>query len=404
MSGPWPDVMRRAVVPLSRIANIQLGKMLQPVAANAFDREVPYLRAGSLSQIETLGDLPTMFASPSDIPTYGVSQGDLVVAEGGDVGRAEFVPGVPSESIIQNSLHRVRAKESDVRYLKYCLDAIYGSEWLEVLCNKSTFGHLTLEKIRSLPVPSWPLAEQQSLADYLDWETARIDALIAAKRRTMNLLAERLQAFVSRCITDESAQRDSEVPWLGPIPDDWHVQPVWQLFRLGRGRVMSHEDIANNPGDYPVYSSQTAADGVMGTIGTFDFDGAYLTWTTDGANAGTVFARTGRFSCTNVCGTLKPRGQCDLAFYQFVLNRATGWYVRHDINPKLMNEVMARIRVPVPPIEEQIRIGALLTGIHEQWQSVVKTMSVSVELLEERRQAVTTAAVTGELDILVMTG
>jgi type I restriction enzyme S subunit len=163
---------------------------------------------------------------------------------------------------------------------------------------------------------------------------------------------------------------------------------------------MSHDDIANNPGDYPVYSSQTANDGVMGTIGTFDFDGSYLTWTTDGAKAGTVFARTGRFSCTNVCGTLKPRSQCDLGFFEFVLNRATHWYVRHDINPKLMNEVMASIRVPVPPMDEQIRIGGLLRGIYDHWQSVLKVMGESISLLDERRQAVLTAAVTGDIEIL----
>jgi type I restriction enzyme S subunit len=243
------------------------------------------------------------------------------------------------------------------------------------------------------------LPKQQAIADYLDRETARIDALISAKHRMVDLLEERLDAYLSICIAGDARKKDSGVAWLGPIPESWDVQPVWQLFRLGRGRVMSHEDIAANPGAYPVYSSQTADDGVMGTIGTFDFAGDYLTWTTDGANAGTVFARTGRFSCTNVCGTLKPLKPLDLVFFQFVLNRATGWYVRHDINPKLMNDVMAGIRVPVPPLEEQRRIAALLGGIREHWQSVTETMRTSVALLQERRRAMITAAVTGQLDI-----
>ncbi|MFN9292816.1 MAG: restriction endonuclease subunit S, partial [Planctomyces sp.] len=97
------------------------------------------------------------------------------------------------------------------------------------------------------------------------------------------------------------------VEWLGEVPEHWQLIPVWVLFDIGRGRVISHEEILDNPGDYPVYSSQTENQGVMGYLSSFEFEGDFLTWTTDGANAGTVFRRSGRFNCTNVCGTLKPK-------------------------------------------------------------------------------------------------
>ena len=58
---------------------------------------------------------------------------------------------------------------------------------------------------------------------------------------------------------------------------------------------------------YPVYSSQTKNNGILGYLNTFDFDQSQLTWTTDGANAGTVFLREGKHNCTNVCGTLMPK-------------------------------------------------------------------------------------------------
>ena len=74
---------------------------------------------------------------------------------------------------------------------------------------------------------------------------------------------------------------------------------------LSRGRVMSKEYLINNAGEYPVYSSQTANNGEIGKIRTFDYDGEYVTWTTDGANAGTVFHRTKKFSITNVCGLIR---------------------------------------------------------------------------------------------------
>ena len=101
--------------------------------------------------------------------------------------------------------------------------------------------------------------------------------------------------------------KDSGVEWLGEVPGHWELISVWLLFELGRGRVISHEEILDNIGNYPVYSSQTENNGEMGRLATFDFEGDYLTWTTDGANAGTVFRRSGKFNCTNVCGTSNSR-------------------------------------------------------------------------------------------------
>ena len=88
-------------------------------------------------------------------------------------------------------------------------------------------------------------------------------------------------------------------------PNGIKFSTVDAICKITRGRVMSKEYIRDNSGDYPVYSSQTENDGEFGRIATYDFDGEYLTWTTDGANAGSVFYRNGKFSVTNVCGLLK---------------------------------------------------------------------------------------------------
>ena len=90
------------------------------------------------------------------------------------------------------------------------------------------------------------------------------------------------------------ASQDSGVEWLGKVPEHWERNAVWQLFRIGRGKVTSHEYVVNHLGPYPLYSSQTANDGIMGHIDSFMFEGDYLTWTTDGAHAGTVFRRSGK--------------------------------------------------------------------------------------------------------------
>jgi restriction endonuclease S subunit len=90
-------------------------------------------------------------------------------------------------------------------------------------------------------------------------------------------------------------------------------------FNLKRGKVLSNDYINNNKGEFPVYSSATENNGCIGHIDTFMFEGEYLTWTTDGIYAGTVFYRNGRFNCTNVCGILELKNNKESSISQIQL-------------------------------------------------------------------------------------
>lgn len=195
------------------------------------------------------------------------------------------------------------------------------------------------------------------------------------------------------------AYKDSGIEWIGQIPNDWDIAPIRALCYIGRGRVISNEEIANNSGDYPVYSSQTAENGIMGCLNTYDFDGEYVTWTTDGANAGTVFHRQGKFNCTNVCGTLKAKaGKVFPRYLPYVLNLGTKCYVRYDINPKLMNNEMAGIRIPLPKVEEQKDISRYLDHKTAQIDDLIAKKERMIELLKEERTAIINQAVSKGLD------
>lgn len=150
-------------------------------------------------------------------------------------------------------------------------------------------------------------------------------------------------------------------------PEGWRRSVVRDVFALGRGRVISKDEIAQAPGPYPVFSSQTTKGGEMGTIASYDFDGEYVTWTTDGANAGTVFYRNGRFNCTNVCGVLKALGDrnVDLRYAAFALGQTAKRHVTRVGNDKLMNNVFAEIPLLLPPLWEQKKIAAILTAVDE---------------------------------------
>ena len=151
---------------------------------------------------------------------------------------------------------------------------------------------------------------------------------------------------------------------VGVIPEDWEVQKVGEISEVGRGRVISHREIkASLNSLYPVYSSQTSNAGIMGYIDTYDFEGEYITWTTDGVNAGTVFYRNGRFNCTNVCGTIKLRKH-EAFFVSRALGAIAPQYVSRNLaNPKLMNDVMKQVPVPLPSLPEQRAIADVLSDV-----------------------------------------
>lgn len=159
-----------------------------------------------------------------------------------------------------------------------------------------------------------------------------------------------------------------------------------EIATLRRGRVISKGYLEDNVGDYPVYSSQTANRGMIGKINTFDFDGEYISWTTDGANAGTVFYRTGKFSVTNVCGLMKiiDESMINYKYLFYWLSIEAKKHVYSGMgNPKLMSHQVEKIFVPIPCPEypkksmeiqaEIVRLLDILTLKHYKLTSELTT-------------------------------
>lgn len=192
--------------------------------------------------------------------------------------------------------------------------------------------------------------------------------------------------------------KTSKYTWFDNIPNNWQEARVSYYFEIGRGRVIAETELVED-GLYPVYSSQTKNNGCLGFINTYDFDDNILTWTTDGANAGSVFKRDGKFNCTNVCGTLKPKKDINLNYYLYFLQFVTQFYKRPDTNgAKIMNNEMAAIQLLVPTIQEQTQIARYLdykTGIIDQ---LISKKQKLIELLKEKRQAIINEAVTKGLN------
>ena len=140
-------------------------------------------------------------------------------------------------------------------------------------------------------------------------------------------------------------------------------KPLGEVASLKRGRVITKEYLYENVGEYPVYSSQTVNNGEIGRIKTFDFEQEAITWTTDGANAGTVFYREGCFSITNVCGliTIKNIQNLNYKYLYYWLSLEAKKHVYLGMgNPKLMSNQMEKIQIPLPPLSVQQEIVRIL--------------------------------------------
>ncbi|WP_436718837.1 restriction endonuclease subunit S [Staphylococcus saprophyticus] len=156
------------------------------------------------------------------------------------------------------------------------------------------------------------------------------------------------------------------------------------VYKVTRGYVLARKLMSDNPNSinkYPVYSSQTSNNGLMGYYSDYLYQDA-ITWTTDGANAGSVSFRQGKFYCTNVCGVLlNELGNSNVCMAE-MLNNIAFKYVSKVGNPKLMNNVMAMIKLKFPCLEEQQAISKFLNVFSE----VIDNQNKKVELLKERKE------------------
>ena len=174
-----------------------------------------------------------------------------------------------------------------------------------------------------------------------------LDNHITLHQRKLEHLRERKKALLQKMFP-KTGELYPEIRFPG-FTDAWEQRKVGEIFKVTRGQVLAVIETSESKSDgkpYPVYSSQTKNNGLMGYYSDYLFDTA-ITWTTDGANAGTVNYRDGKFYSTNVNGVLlSDKGYANKAIAE-ALNLVAWKYVSRVGNPKLMNNVMSDIVISV---------------------------------------------------------
>jgi type I restriction-modification system DNA methylase subunit len=140
------------------------------------------------------------------------------------------------------------------------------------------------------------------------------------------------------------------------IANDYKVKnvKVCDIFEIKKGKALyTNTYVKNHNGTYPLYSSQTTSDGIIGLVDTFDLDCSCLTWTTDGIHAGTTFIRNGKFSMTTHCGALIIKINTETLSLEYLysyLKDNLKNYAIGEQNKRVTTDIIKNIQVPIPVV------------------------------------------------------
>lgn len=384
------------VLPIKRIASLQSGT---GITADSITDEGPFPVYGG-NGVRGYTDANTHEGHFPIIGRQGALCGNINYAKGGFWASEHAVVVTP-------------CKQVEVHWLGETLRAMNLNQYSVSAAQPG----LSVEAIVNLFIPWPPRDEQRTISTFLDHETAKIDALIAEQQRLIELLQEKRQAVISHAVTKglnpDAPMKDSGVEWLGEVPEHWEVMPCRAFFNerderngdyrsdyylslvAGRGVIPYDEkgDIGNKKpedlgkckhvreGDFVINSMNYG----IGSYGVSRYDGVcspvYIVVTPIAARTRPGFAFR----------VLENRWfqQYAQSFGNGILAHrcAIGWDVLKNINAGL------------PPENEQLDILRYLDEQTSRFENLIAEAEKQVNLLKERRSALISAAVTGQIDV-----
>ena len=285
---------------------------------------------------------------------------------------------------------------------------------LNFVSTGSTYDAVATEDVGNLLVEVPAPAAQDAIADYLDRETARMDALVAAKERVLTLLGEKRRALISFAVTrglDPNVSfRDSGIPWLGEIPARWETERARWLFRerdersgTGKEELLTVSHLTGvtprSERDVNMFEAETtegykiclSGDLVINTL--WAWMGAMGVSPRDGivSPAYNVYEPGSRFDPNYIDALVRLP-----VFAQEVTRYSKGvWSSRLRLYP----EGLFAVSLPVPPLSEQREIVVHIAKETGKLDELRAATERTTALLKERRAALIATAVTGQLDM-----
>lgn len=382
------------------------------------------------------GEIP--WVSPKDMHTWEIfDTEDHITEQAVRESATEIVPGGSLLIVVRSGILRhtipvaiaccnvalnqdMKALVADelglVRYLMYVVTGKQQELLVEWRNEGATVESLEFERLAGTSFPYPNPDEQTAISDFLDRETAKIDALVGKKQRLSELLQEKRTALITHAVTKglpaaAAAQagldpnvpvKDSGVEWLGEIPAHWETTSVrYQFTNLDHKRIpIANEDRALLEKIYPYYG----ASGIIDRVDSYLFDGPLVLVAEDGANllsrsTPLAFLATGKYWVNNHAHILDPLTG-DICYWVGVLQAYDYTpLISGAAQPKLTGDRLGSIRIPLPPDSEQREIAGLVDRETAKIDALIAKVREAIERLKEYRTALISAAVTGKIDV-----
>jgi type I restriction enzyme S subunit len=300
---------------------------------------------------------------------------------------------------------------------------LVGVDELRIRGKGSTFLELSGDELGSFPVPVPTPPEQRAIAAFLDRETAKIDELVEEQRRLIELLKEKRQAVISHAVTkglDPTApMKLSGIEWLGDVPAHWEVTGVKRYcLAITDGAHVSPE---TENGVHCFVSTKDLSDAGIDfeeCLRTSDVSYAYLVRTGCKPNVGDLlFSKDGTIGRTAVVNGDRDfvvasslviiRPDRELLYVDFLHFLCQSVFIKSQVEsfvkgaglPRLSIQNLLRVIGVFPPIEEQVQIATALSSAAQGFEKLSAVAETAITLLQERRAALISAAVTGKIDV-----
>lgn len=424
LEAPWPAVRLR------RLCNLVRGRSYSTSDYGDEGEGVPFVNLKCVGKTGEFSERGLKWFKGALDPNSLVKKGDLLIANtdltpsGQVVGGPIVMPELPEGASISMDLSKLVVDPARVmsRYLYYGLSTAPARAFMRSASRGSTVLHLEIERAKDCPIPIPPLAAQRVIADFLDTETARIDALIAKKRRLIDLISERVtveQVEAASGRTLGVPLSDSGLPWLGSIPVTWHVERLKYVARLETGHTPSRTrpelwENCTTPwvtlNDVGYLESHEFVERTVNLISAEGLAASSARVLPEGTVILSRDATVGR------CGVLAEPMATSQHFVNWVCGESLQprylWLLFRTVMQKHFDSLTAgatlrtigmpdvkEFVVPVPPADDQARIIGEAETARLASRRATDALTRQIRLLVEHRQALITAAVTGELAV-----
>jgi type I restriction enzyme, S subunit len=416
------------VVPLNRL-------LTEPVTdgphetPDFVDEGVPFLSVDSIQNGEIIFD-GKRFISNAEHERFALKarpkRDDILMGKAASIGKIARVK-TDVEFNIWSPLALIRVDQARTlpAFIEYTLKSHWLQAQIETKANLNTQFNLGMKDIAKLLVSAVPRQEADQIASFLDRETARIDALIEKKTRFIELLREKQQALVTEAVTlgmDSSApRRPTGIDWLGSTPSHWTVRPLKYIAAVQTGVAKGKDYAGVETLEVPYLRVANVQDGFLdlSNVATIEVAASeverYLLRQGDVLmNEGGDFDKLGRGHVwrgeidpcihQNHVFAVRPTGVTSEWLNVFTGSKPAQFYFmarsKQSTNlASISSSNLMELPVPIPPLAEQATILRDLALKLERTDALRDATERSLALLRERRAALITAAVTGQIDV-----